>query len=121
MTVLYFSHFSMRNVIADYLSIFFPPLPFFFVDPIAVPLKRIFSVNDLLKCALSFIQLRQFLIKILQEATESTGSVNAPRRVRSQVSQVSFPSDVDTVGTNSSSIDDPDLNEDDSPVLMVAL
>lgn len=61
------------------------------------------------------------LVKIFQEATESTGSVNAPRRVRSQVSQVSFPSDADTVTSNSSSIDDPDLIEDDSPVLTVAL
>ncbi|KAK3926511.1 Glucose-6-phosphate exchanger SLC37A2 [Frankliniella fusca] len=48
----------------------------------------------------------------IQEANESTGSINAPRRVRSQVSP---PSEADTVDTNSSSIDDPDLNEDDSP------
>lgn len=46
----------------------------------------------------------------VKEADESTGSVNAPRRVRSQAS---LPSDADTVASNSSSIDDPD--EDDSP------
>lgn len=42
--------------------------------------------------------------------------MNAPRCTRSQVS---FPSDADTIDTNSSSIDDPDLNEEDTPVLLV--
>lgn len=46
--------------------------------------------------------------------------MNAPRRARSQVSEVSFPSDADTIDTNSSSVDDPDFNEDDSPVLIAA-
>ncbi|KAE8742622.1 hypothetical protein FOCC_FOCC011846 [Frankliniella occidentalis] len=47
----------------------------------------------------------------VRDANES-GSVNAPRRIRSEVSP---PSEADTIDTNSSSIDDPDLNEDDSP------
>ena len=56
-------------------------------------------------------------VAILQEPDERTGSVNAPRRPHSQVS---FPSDADTIDTNSSSIDDPDLNDDDTPVLLIA-